>query len=212
MYLLGLSGLAVLLAAGILYGHWAKKYETIASIPLLPSIPLGTFPMTLGQWQGRDVPINETVLKVAGNDDHLSRFYTNSQMKMGASLYVGYTAEPRRMLGHRPQVCYVGNGWTHDYTDQEIIRSTKGIERECLIHRFYKHGLMYEEVFVLNYYVINGRVTTDQREFEGLWWRRPKQTGGRLQYVAQIQISSSSEQAVRLFAQEATDQLMEYMP
>ena len=87
------------------------------------------------------MPISETVLKVAGNDDYLSRFYVNPKVQAGATLYVGYTAEPRRMLGHRPQVCYVGSGWVHDYTNQEVIRTAKGKEQDCLIHRFYKPGL-----------------------------------------------------------------------
>lgn len=210
--LFGFLGLVLLTGAWLLYDHWAQQLNAIASIKLIPATPFSEFPIALGQWQGRDVPISETVLKVAGNDDYLSRFYLNSQAQSGVTLYLGYTAEPRRMLGHRPQVCYVGSGWVHDSTHQEVIRTEKGSQQNCLVHRFYKPGLAYEEVFVLNYYVVNGRLTTDHSSFDSLSWRRPKQSAGRLQYVAQIQISSSSEQAVRLFAQEAADLIMEYMP
>lgn len=210
--LLGVLGVLVLGAAGGYYRHAAANLDAIAQIRLLPPIPLGNFPMTLGLWQGREVPISETVLRVAGNDDHLSRFYVNPQANMGASLYVGYTAEPRRMLGHRPEVCYVGSGWIHDYTHPATVRTDAGNEIECLIHRFYRTGLAYEEVFVLNYYVLNGELTTDHTAFDGLRWRRPKQAGGHLAYVAQIQISSTSEQAVRSLAREVVDPIMSYMP
>jgi hypothetical protein len=202
----------VLTGAGWYYGVLAEKYEAVSMLPLLPSSPLDNFPLILGGWHGRNVPISETVLKVAGNDDYLSRFYVNAQAQAGATLYVGYTAEPRRMLGHRPEVCYVGSGWILDYTKPEIVRTAKGNHSECLIHRFYRPGLAYEEVFVLNYYVLNGAITTDHKSFDGLRWRRPKQAGGRLEYVAQIQISSSSEQAVRLLAQQIADPIMDYMP
>jgi len=212
IYMFGVLGLAVLVTVGWTYGILAKKYDAISKIPLFLPVPLDNFPLILGDWNGRDMPISETVLKVAGNDDYLSRYYVNSKVQAGATLYVGYTTEPRRMLGHRPQVCYVGSGWTHDYTNQEAIRTVKGNEQDCLIHRFYKPGLSYEEVFVLNYYIVNGHITTNQKDFESLRWRRPKQVGGQIQYVAQIQISSASEQAVRVFGQEVGDLIMEYMP
>jgi len=208
----GLMGLAVLAAASAVYGHYAKKYDAIAKMPLLPAKPLSEFPMALGDWQGRDVPISDTVLKVAGNDDYLSRFYVNPKIRAGSAIYVGYTSEPRRMLGHRPQVCYVGSGWIHDYTRPHSVSTAAGNTIEVLIHRFYKTGLQYEEVFVLNYYIVNGKLTTDHNSFDGLHWRRPKQSGGRLQYVAQVQISSASEQSVRLLGAQAADLIMSFMP
>lgn len=211
-YVFGILGVLIMGAAGGYYQYAAEKLDAISKIPLLPAIPLGTFPLILGDWNGREVPISETVLKVAGNDDHLSRFYVNSKVQAGATLYVGFTAEPRRMLGHRPDVCYVGSGWVLDETQKEVIRTADGNDVECLVHRFYRPGLAFEEVFVLNYYILNGVLTTDHKSFDGLRWRRPKQSGGRLEYVAQIQISSSSRQAVRLLAQEIAGPIMEYMP
>ncbi|NLK40762.1 MAG: exosortase-associated EpsI family protein [Planctomycetes bacterium] len=210
--LLGLLGLVIIAGAGAYYHHLAHQYSILADAPLLPSIPLENFPLEWGNWQGHDVPISETVLKVAGVDDYISRYYVNPELKSGVSLYVGYTAEPRRMLGHRPRVCYVGSGWIHGHTHTETLRTKQGNTLECLIHRFYKTGLDYEEVFVLNYYVFNGQLTTDHTLFDGLRWRRPKEIDGRLAYVAQVQISGATEQSVRLFAQDAADELMTYMP
>lgn len=211
--LFGLLGLAILAGTGTFYHLWAEKYDLLTATPLMPPVPLKDFPMELGQWQGSDVPISDTVLKVAGVDDHISRSYTNQKLRTAATLYVGYTTEPRRMLGHRPQICYVGSGWTHDYTRPEMLRTSSGEEIEVLIHRFYWPGQEHREVFVLNYYVLNGQLTTDEGQFSGLRWRRPRQDGGgRLQYVAQIQISSASEQAILALAKEVADPMMTYMP
>lgn len=212
LYLISVLGLTVIAISGIYYRLTAEKLDTISQVPLLPPKPLEDFPMVFDLWQGQEVAISQTVLRVAGVDDYLSRFYLNPEAKLGASLYVGYTAEPRRMLGHRPEVCYVAAGWTHGHTDHETIHTKKGREIEVLIHRFYKTGREHEEVFVLNYYVVNGELTVDHTVFDGLRWRRPKQTDGRLKYVAQVQVSSSSEQAVRLLAQEIAETIMDFMP
>ena len=205
------AGLLLLAAATAFYFYLADRYHAIANTPLLPSKPLNTFPSTIGSWQSKDIPIAETVLKAAGNDDHLSRFYYQPEMQIGASVYVGYTAEPRRMLGHRPQVCYVNNGWIHDFTHPENIRTASNTNLPCLIFRFYKPGGV-EQVFVLNYYIVNGHITTDHKAFDGLSWRCPKQIDGRIQYVAQIQISAPEEQTVRLLAAEIADVIFDYMP
>lgn len=212
IYIFWFLGLLILGGAGRYYQYTAIKLDAISQMRLLPPIPLKNFPMVLNQWQGQDIPISETVLKVAGNDDYLSRHYSNPETNLGAIVYVGYTAEPRRMLGHRPDVCYVGSGWIGDYAHRQTISTKSGEDIEILMHRFYKIGLAYEEVFVLNYYVVNGELTVDHKAFDGLRWRRPKQARGRLEYVAQIQISSPSEQAVRLLAQEIAGPIMDYMP
>ena len=72
--------------------------------------------------------------------------------------------------------------------------------------------MAHEEVFVLNYYVVNGQLTHDHTVFSGLSWRRPKQIEGRLAYVAQVQISAASEQTVRLLGAQASDLIMTFMP
>ena len=208
--LFGLLGLAILAGTGTFYHLWAEKYDLLTATPLMPPVPLENFPMELGQWQGSDVPISDTVLKVAGVDDHISRSYTNQQMRTAATC-ISATPPNRDGCWATPADFYVGSGWTRLLTPAayHILRSRS----EVLIHRFYWPGQEHREVFVLNYYVLNGRLTTDEGQFSGLSWRRPRQDGGgRLQYVAQIQISSASEQAILALAKEVADPMMTYMP
>ena len=213
LILLALSGLLIIAGAGAVYAHLAEHYSTLADVGLMPTKPLDNFPMQVGQWQGTPVPISDTVLRVAGVDDHLSRFYVNPDRRRGANLYVGYTAEPRLMLGHRPEVCYIAAGWTHDWTRTEPLQTANGDTIQVNVHRFFRPGLDYQETFVVNYYVLNGRLTPDQSEFTGLGWRRPRQSAdGRIAYVAQVQVSSSSEQAAIALTREVADPLMAYMP
>lgn len=198
------------LGSGVLYHFFAERLDALNSISVSPAIPLQDFPYQIGPWEGVDVPISETVLKVAANDDHISRLYVDRNRNMKATLYVAYTAEPRRMLGHRPMVCYVASGWIHDGTQQDQIETPTDQEIPCLVHRFHKPGLTYQDAVVVNYYVVNGALTSDHKSFSGIRWRRPKITNGRPDYVAQVQTISDSEQASRSLAIELSDHLLRH--
>ncbi len=198
------------LGSGVLYRLSAERLDSLSLVRVLPAIPLQDLPYQIGQWEGVDVPISETVLKVAANDDYVSRLYVNRNRNMKASLYVAYTAEPRRMLGHRPMVCYVASGWIHDGTQQTQVETPAGQEIPCRVHRFHKPGLAYQDVVVVNYYVVNGKLRSDHKSFSGIRWRRPQITNGRPDYVAQIQTMSDSEQASRSLAIELSDHLLRH--
>lgn len=206
------TAIAILGASGYLYRCAEVRLAAYSSKKILPVIPLSQFPYVIGDWQGADVPISETVLKVAANDDYLSRSYVDSVRHLQATLYVAYTSEPRRMLGHHPLSCYVGNGWVHDGTQEQILDFGKGRKIPCLVHRFHKGGLDYQDIVVLNYYIINGDVTSDHRQFSGLRWRRPRVSQGRVDYVAQVQISSVSPAALENIAPELTDRILHHFP
>lgn len=203
--------LAILGLTTAAYHYQAQRYALYDMPFLRPAIPFSEFPFTLGDWQGQDVPIRETVLKAAGNDDHLCRRYVQPDLGVSAMLYVGFTSEPRRMLGHRPDICYVNSGWTLDYIEKKKITSAAGKSYEVLLHRFVKPSSV-EQLFVLNYYIVNGQHTTDHKTFEGLSWRRPKIAAGQPRYVAQTQISSENEAATLLLASQVVDIVQSYMP
>jgi hypothetical protein len=69
-----------------------------------------------------------------------------------------------------------------------------------------------DEVFVLNYYVINGRITNKEEDFSGLGWRMPNIDGNPAWYAVQVQISSRSEEAVVNLAEDITDMLLMFLP
>ncbi len=106
------AGLALLLGGvGYRVTSAAVAAELAATIRL-PQ-PLATLPLTIGVWEGEDVPIRESTQKIAMNDDFVNRRYRNRETGQAVSLYIGYTARPRTMLRHRPTVCYPSAGWSH---------------------------------------------------------------------------------------------------
>ena len=170
------------------------------------------YPKRIEQWLGEDVPIPASIQQVAGNDAFVNRLYKNRASNEWVNVYIAYTAHPRTMLGHRPRVCYVAGGWVHDSTESGQFTALTGRKLSCLIHRFHRPAPNYEEMVVLNFYIVNGRLTCDHRVFSGVGWRVPNIDGDPARYVAQIQISSVLENSTRAAAREMTELIFDFLP
>ena len=202
----------LLIVSAVGYRLFASYHNMTALTPVALPVPLSKFPMTVGNWFGRDVPISETILKIAANDDFLSCLYVNDSNNQWINIYIAYTALPRTMLGHRPQVCYPANGWTNENTENVQIISNSGRTIRCLLHNFKKFTTKTEKIVVLNYYIVNGRITDDKSVFSGFSWRTPNLAGNPARYVVQVQISSLLEMSVRSAAKDFTDLILDYFP
>lgn len=200
--------IALLASAGITYQYTADKLHMITSEPIQLPVPLKEYPMEMAGWTGKDSEISDTVLAVAKNDDYISRIYTNSSLGQTVTFYVAFTARPRTMRGHRPRVCYVNSGFNHLMTEKTSFKASSGEEYPCLLHRFEKSG----DVYVLNYYIVNGTVTNEEGTFGGIGFRTPNLDKSLAIYVAQIQISSNQESAVRNAARDLTDKILDFLP
>ena len=101
-----IAAFLLLIGSGFAYRTVAAKLHIISSTPISLPIPLSRFPEFIGTWEGEDIPLSLAMQRVAGNDDFVNRHYRNTAENAWANVYVGYTARPRTMKGHRPQVCY----------------------------------------------------------------------------------------------------------
>ena len=201
--------LAILLLfiTGVTYRHIDGALRRVVKSPVNLPVPLKEFPNHIDGWFGTDVPIPEVILRVAKNDDYVNRLYKHSMTDHQVGFYVAYSSRPRTLLGHRPKVCYPANGWIHDATEQVRVFTNTGRVIPCLIHLFHMPET-HDEIFVLNYYIVNGRITDDERVFSGLGWRTPNISGDPARYVAQVQISSVREEWVRAAAIDFTDEIL----
>lgn len=162
------------------------------AVPIVLERPLSSLPMTFGMWEGHDVPIDTAVLRVAGTDDHVSRMYQDIRAGAAVNLYFAYTAQPVKMLGHRPDVCYPANGWQHLSTEKVEIPLSAGNRLEALVHQFTRDAPHAEGLVVLNYYILQGRHTTEWTDFWGPRWRVPNFARDPNYYVAQVQIAATA--------------------
>lgn len=202
----------LLISFGIAYRVLASRLQLVVGTPIKLPVPLSAFPRKVGNWTGKDVPIPQNVQRVAGNDDFLNRLYINKSNNEWANVYVAYTARPRSMLGHRPEVCYIGGGWVHDNTQRSEVISNTGRRIPCSIHRFHWPSAQYQEQVILNFYIVNGRLTSDESVFSGVGWRTPNISGDPARYVAQVQISSVLESSLRKAAADMTDLILDFFP
>lgn len=206
--------LAVLLlvSSGITYRVLASRLKLVVDTPVELPVPLSAFPKKIGQWVGKDVPIPQNIQSVAGNDAFLNRLFMSNLSNDWANVYIAYTAHPRTMLGHRPQICYVAGGWVHDSTELTDVTSSADREFSCLLHRFHRPAPETESMVVLNFYIVNGRLTSDERVFSGVGWRTPNIDGNPAHYVTQVQISSVVENSVRSVARDIAELVLDYFP
>ena len=207
-----LLAVIALLLAGAVYREQASRLKLIAETAITLPVSLSAFPVEIGDWTGKDVPIAENIQRVAGNDDFLNRLYINKSKNQWVNVYLAYSARPRTMLGHRPQVCYVAGGWLHDGAEALDVISNSGRTIPCLLHRFHKPDFQNAEVVVLNFYILNGQPIRSETGFSGIGWRRPNIAGNPAHYVAQVQISSVLENWVRTAAHDISDSILDFFP
>jgi EpsI family protein len=202
----------VLIACGAAYRITMAKYRPLMSARIELPVPLSAFPLNIGDWRGEERPLTPEIEHIAGNDDYTHRVYLNRATGEGVFFYIAYSGRPATMIGHRPQVCYVGAGWINDASDPDVVASTGGMRLPCLVHRFHMPPPQSSNVVVLNYYVLNGVPTNDEDQFTGVGMRLPNIEGNPARYVAQVQIASPSEAAVRHFAELTADEVLSRLP
>ncbi|MFQ5770396.1 MAG: exosortase-associated EpsI family protein [bacterium] len=206
----------LLISAGITYRLLASHLKLVVNTPIKLPVPLGTLPLQIRNWNGTDLSIPSTTRKYMEShfaDDFLSRRYISATDNAWADVYIVYcSSRPGGMLGHQPRVCYPGFGWIYDGTELTHFVSRAGRHVPCLIHRFHKPAPTHQQTVVLNFYILNGQTTADEKDFSGLLGRRPNIARDPARYVAQVQISSVLENSVRTAAKDTTDLILDFLP
>ncbi len=206
----------LLVTAGVAYRAMAARIQGPVLTPVKLPVSLQQVPGQIDGWVGQDIAIPETTemyMRQNFADDYVSRQYVNAKEGLWANLYVVYcSSRPGGILGHEPLKCFPGNGWIHDETVSSQIVSRSGRPINCLVHRFHKPAPAYQQVVVLNFYILNGQITLSEGDFSGFWGRRPNLSGDPARYVAQVQISSNLEYSARTAAAQMADILLAFLP
>jgi hypothetical protein len=216
VWLVWILAVLLLISSGITYRFLKSHLDLLFDTPISLPVPLSAFPSQIGDWIGTELAIpNITKEYMEKNfaDDFLSRRYINAATNAWVDVYIVYcSSRPGGILGHRPQVCYPANGWVHDGTELSKFISRTGWQIPCLIHRLHKSAPTYGKIVILNFYILNGKITTHENDFSGPFGRRPNITGDPARYVAQVQISSVMENSIRQAAKDMTDLILNFFP
>ena len=94
-----------------LFAQAGLEAMTAIDRPLLRA-PLASIPMELGDWVGRDEPIDARIVKEAQTDDFLNRVYEDrAHPGRRLWLWINYS-EKGLNLRHSPEICLPSGGWT----------------------------------------------------------------------------------------------------
>ena len=103
-----------LLLAGFAGERWSRRLEADVrgrrEVEL--ARPMSDFPYRLGEWSGRDLPIDPKIEKVIGGDGCFQRLYVHPDGQQ-CVLWMSYSRRSKDQY-HFPTVCMPGGGWTED--------------------------------------------------------------------------------------------------
>lgn len=174
----------LMLVFGIGYRVLAARLAApVNTAPIDPAV-VEQFPMQIGGWTGREVPLDEAIVRATDTDAHLNRRYSRHSGMESVLLYVACGVKARDLMPHRPEVCYTGSGWTLMDRRSVNLPLSDGIELPCNLMQFARGALNTEKVMVLYYYIVDGKYSRDVSLLRSKAWRG----SGTVGYVAQVQV------------------------
>ena len=106
------AGFVLLIASGLVRGHltgrWGTSGELAAAVDRLNRVP-----RSIGDWEGRDVPMDPRQIDRAGIRGYLSRSYRNVRNGREVTILL-VCGLPGPIAVHTPYVCYRGAGYEPD--------------------------------------------------------------------------------------------------
>jgi EpsI family protein len=92
---------------------------------LVSKVKMSDFPMTIGEWEGKDIPLPERDYEILGTKNLIMRDYKNARGD-SINLYIIYSEQNRKTL-HPPEICYSGGG-ASTITEKSVIPLTDSIK------------------------------------------------------------------------------------
>jgi EpsI family protein len=202
----------LMLVSTAAYRFLADRLEApVNTTPISPAA-LERLPLQIGDWMGREVPLDEAIVRATDTDAYINRSYSRNNASQYISLYIASGVKARDLMPHRPEVCYTGAGWTLiDKRSMELSLSD-GKKLPCSAFQFSRGTLNTKKTVVLAYYIVDEQYCRDVSLLRLKAWRG----SGTVRYVAQIQIvasttanltTDSAERIVCAFAAESASSI-----
>jgi EpsI family protein len=151
----------------ILAGATVALHALSHGEPVVLSSPLRNFPLELGAWHGRDVPLDADTLRVVAVDDYLNRTYRDPAGRP-LGLYVGYyKSQQTGDTIHSPKNCLPGSGWqpvtatrldialpNGELAPVNLYIIEKGLDRQLVLYWYQSHGRIIASEYSAKFYMV----------------------------------------------------------
>lgn len=203
---------ALILVAG---SFW--QLAPSAEAQSVPRLPLGIFPLQIGQWEGQASILDKDIERVLGADDYLLADYRNEGEQVNL-LMTFYRSQTKGEGIHSPEICLPGGGWEVSSWQQAEIPLQDGAQKNVSVNRaIIQRGL--ERQLVYFWFEQRGRQLTNDFEvkFLSMWdtVNAGRSDGGLVRLVTPIGQTESvakAEKRLNLFLQKIMPELPSYFP
>lgn len=178
------------------------------------SVSIHTFPMTIGEWAGEEIPISERDLSILETKNAFTRRFT-SPSGQEIVLFIVYSQHNRK-AAHPPEICYSGGGMSILSSNTRMIEDA-GANVSLSTQRMFVEAGKYQQV--VNYWFKVGETFTSN------YYRQQvliaiKTLLGQSSSSAMIRVASdvqggditASDAAIREFSLEILPILPKYLP
>jgi EpsI family protein len=98
-------------------------------------MPLASIPLDLGDWTGRDDPVEPDLIERAQTTEYLNRTYeSRKQAGLSLRLWINYSQQGNN-LRHTPEICLPSVGWNKVESQTRVLSVPVGPDRSIPITR-----------------------------------------------------------------------------
>jgi hypothetical protein len=196
----------LMLLFGLAYRLLAVRLgDTTSTIPIAKD-SLEPLPLQISDWEGKDVPMDDAIVRGTDSDAHINRRYSRDNGLESVSLYIACGIKTAEIVYHQPSVCYPSSGWTLMEQHSEELQLSNGNKLSCTIYHFTQNELLKERSTVLHYWIADGQCFRDVSLLRSRLWR----ITSMINYIAQVQITcsvmtSAADSAEKVISEFAID-------
>jgi exosortase D (VPLPA-CTERM-specific) len=159
-----LAGTALLVAAAI-------AALTVSRPPMKIPVhaPMQTFPMQIGEWEGRDAAVQQSALDTLKLSDYVSSVYVRPDEGVPVGLWIAYyDSQTQGVSAHSPRACLPGGGWRIESIEEHVVPDVRvdggslrvnraviamGEQRQLVYYWFAQRGRNVTNEFAVKWYI-----------------------------------------------------------
>jgi exosortase D (VPLPA-CTERM-specific) len=180
---------------------------------------LATFPLRIGEWQGREDAVEQVYLDVLQTSDELMANFKRPEDPAAVNLWIAYyDSQVKGVSVHSPQACLPGGGWQIESfglhtikdvgpngEDLQVNRAviSMGDVRQVVYYWFEQRGRRLTSEFMVKWYIFQDGITMNRTD--GALVRL-------ITFVPDRTLLSEAEQRLEDFLRAADPQLAYHLP